>query len=364
MAKQYTGIGVLAVLAALAACSSSATTAGDCTTLPSCCAQLTVAADKAACDEAVSAGDPTTCGDVQSEFASSTADHCTVATATGGGSGCAGLTACCATLSATQQTICNDYVTASAGSDSTCSTFLAEYPSCMTVSTGGTGCAGLSTCCASLPTAEQAGCDDIVSVGNATTCSAELTSLQSGGMCGTGSGSGTGGTGCAGLSACCGSLPSTEQVGCQDIVTAGDATTCSAELSAYQTDGMCGTGSGSGTGTGGTGCSALSSCCGTLPSTEQAGCQDIVTAGDATTCSAELTAYQDQGNCGGTGTGSGSSSTGSGSGSGGTGCSGLSACCSQLSSTYQTSCDTIVSEGNDATCSEELSVYQTDGLCS
>jgi hypothetical protein len=82
-----------------------------------------------------------------------------------------------------------------------------------------------------------------------------------------------------------------------------------------------------------------------------------VTEGVDTTCSAELSAFQTEGLCKGS-----SSSSGSGS-SGGTGCSGLSSCCSSLPSSEATGCQAIVSEGSDPTCSEELSAYQTDGLC-
>ena len=98
-------------------------------------------------------------------------------------------------------------------------------------------------------------------------------------------------------------MPSEEQAGCNELVTEGDDATCSAELTAYQDDSLCGggsttsSGSGTGTSTGSGGCSALSSCCSSLPSEEQAGCNDLVTEGNAAECSAELTAYQDDQLC-------------------------------------------------------------------
>jgi hypothetical protein len=48
---------------------------------------------------------------------------------------------------------------------------------------GGSGCSALSTCCNSLSGAEQTGCNEVVSAGNATACTSELNDLQGLGTC-------------------------------------------------------------------------------------------------------------------------------------------------------------------------------------
>jgi hypothetical protein len=46
------------------------------------------------------------------------------------------------------------------------------------------GCSALSTCCATLPGAEQTACNEVVSANNASACTMELDSLQGFGTCG------------------------------------------------------------------------------------------------------------------------------------------------------------------------------------
>ncbi len=316
MFKRIFGIGVLGFLAAAAACNTS-DASGDCTTLTSCCSQLTDASNKELCTELVGQGDATSCGEAQSDFEGD--GLCVVATTSGSsGSGCAGLGTCCSSLAAADQPLCQDV--AGAGDEATCAAALSSYQTAgmcaasvsISIPSGGSGCSGLSSCCSLLPSEEQAGCNNLVTEGDDATCSAELTAYQDDSLCGgkatgptSGSGTGTsgGGSGCSGLSSCCSSLPSEEQAGCNELVTEGDDATCSAELTAYQDDSLCGggsttsSGSGTGTSTGSGGCSALSSCCSSLPSEEQAGCNDLVTEGNAAECSAELTAYQDDQLC-------------------------------------------------------------------
>jgi hypothetical protein len=312
MAKRFTGIGVVVVLAAigglgaLGACNSSSDSTGDCSTLETCCAQVTDASEKSSCMTIVSEGDATTCGTIQSEYEQNSL--CKVTTvSTGGGGGCAGLTTCCGSLSAALQPTCDQEVSLSGGADSMCSTYLQAYQNagmCASVGTGtgtgGTGCAGLSTCCGSLPSADQSGCDTIVSEGVDSTCSTDLSAYEAAGLCsaGTGTGTGTGGTGCAALSTCCASAPAADQSSCDAIVSEGSDTTCSAELTSFMAAGLCGGGAGSGTGTSGTGCASLSTCCASVPAADQSSCDAIVSEGSDTTCSEELTAYTNAGLCG------------------------------------------------------------------
>jgi len=327
MVKRIVGIGVavVAAVAALGACNSGSSLSGDCSTLTTCCAQITSASDKSVCTEGVATADDGLCAQIQADLEGDSL--CVVSTAS----------------------------SSSSGSD----------------------CGALTSCCASLPAAEQSACTEVATGGVESSCATELSEFHTLGLCAsatagpvtTGSGAGTG-TGCSGLSGCCSSLPSAEQAGCTTLVTEGNETVCTEELSAYRTSGYCGGGTtsgfaGSGTGTsssaGGTGCSGLSGCCSSLPSAEQPGCTTLVTEGNESVCSEELTAYQSSGYCGGS-SGAGTS-TGSGTGTSGGGCSGLSGCCASLPSAEQSGCNTIVTEGDDSVCSEELTAYQTDGLC-
>jgi hypothetical protein len=300
MAKRFTGIGVVAVLTAiggfvaLGACGGDSDAVdGDCTTLPTCCTQLSDASNKTLCEQIVMTADPTSCGEAQADFETDSLCKVSSGGGGGGGTGCAGLMTCCGTLSGEDATLCADEVTASAGSDSECSVYLTSYPTCASVGTGtgtgGTGCAGLSSCCATLPSEEQAGCQEVASEGIATTCSEELSVLCPG--TGTGTGTGTGGTGCSGLSSCCATLPSEEQAGCQEVVSEGIATTCTEEESV-----LCpGTGTGTGTGTGG--CATLNACCPSLTATYQSDCTAEVAAGSDTACSEFVTELQELDMC-------------------------------------------------------------------
>ncbi len=109
-----------------------------------------------------------------------------------------------------------------------------------TGSSGGSGCSGLSDCCGKLPTADQAGCNEVVKTNVAEECSAELETLQAAGECGGTSSTGSsGGGGCSALSSCCGSLPSSEQPGCNTVVMDANDTACSAALTDFKAAGMC-----------------------------------------------------------------------------------------------------------------------------
>jgi hypothetical protein len=255
MAKQFTGIGVVLVLATigglagLGACNSGSVDAADCLSLTTCCDQLTNAEQKSGCDTVVTQGDPTTCGSAQATYEE--AMLCTVSTGGGGGggTGCAGLTTCCASVSAAEQPTCGAYMTIANGVDATCSTYLTTLQSagmCASVGTGpgtgATGCAGLSSCCSSLDSTYEPSCAAEVSAGVDSSCSAFLTELKAASYCGggTGTGPGTGTGGCATLSSCCSSLDSTYEPSCAAEVSAGVDSSCSEFLTELQAASYCG----------------------------------------------------------------------------------------------------------------------------
>jgi hypothetical protein len=306
MAKRFTGIGVLVVLtavggfAALAACGTDSD-AGTCATLTTCCAQITGTtqgdmSNHSECLAVLGTMDDSSCGTAQADFEG--AGVCTVSTSTGtGATGCAGLSACCS--SSPDPATCAEFV--AEGNDAVCSAEITIYGSaCVTVTpVTATGCAGLTACCTSLSGTAQTECDGLVtdSAGSDTNCTTFLTSLQTDGMCaasGTGTGTGTGGSSCSTLSACCGTLESEEQAGCDETVTEGNDALCASSVTSY---GCGATGTGSGTGTSGGGCSALSTCCATIEEAEQATCNEIVSEGNDSSCSATLTDYEDSSLC-------------------------------------------------------------------
>jgi hypothetical protein len=358
MAKRFTGIGVLVVLtavggfAALAACGTDSD-AGTCATLTTCCAQITGTtqgdmSNHSECLAVLGTMDDSSCGTAQADFEG--AGVCTVSTSTGtGATGCAGLSACCS--SSPDPATCAEFV--AEGNDAVCSAEITIYGSaCVTVTpVTATGCAGLTACCTSLSGTAQTECDGLVtdSAGSDTNCTTFLTSLQTDGMCaasGTGTGTGTGGSSCSTLSACCGTQGA-DETSCEEIVTAGVETSCASYVTLFG----CG-GTGTGTGTGGTSCATLSTCCGTLESEEQAGCDETVTEGNDALCASSVTSY----GCGATGTGSGTGTSGGG-------CSALSTCCATIEEAEQATCNEIVSEGNDSSCSATLTDYEDSSLC-
>ena len=164
--------------------------------------------------------------------------------------------------------------------------------------TADSACSSLEACCATASGANQASCIQLLSTGDATACAEELVTLQTTGACGSvGPGSGAG-TGCTGLAACCAEMTGGAAASCGEIASTGIATTCSAELTVYQSSGAChATMTGSGTGTSGTGCAALASCCATQSGAAATACDQIVAAGVASTCSAELSVEEATGAC-------------------------------------------------------------------
>jgi len=130
----------------------------------------------------------------------------------------AALSACAAFLSCFQACKCTD-----GSCISSCGQTSATQ-GCQTAATAAGTCAKASNCAGS--------CLDSLNLGSA-----------DGGtiVVGTpGSGSGTSSaTGCAALAACCAMLPSTDQTGCNAVVSAGNATTCNNELAGFQSAQVC-----------------------------------------------------------------------------------------------------------------------------
>jgi hypothetical protein len=103
--------------------------------------------------------------------------------------GCAGLVACCATLSGAEAETCDEGVTASGGSDSLCQSALTDIENtglCPSASnSGATGCSALSNCCNSLPVAENpTECMEVANNGTDEACTESLSAYASGGYCG------------------------------------------------------------------------------------------------------------------------------------------------------------------------------------
>jgi hypothetical protein len=125
-------------------------------------------------------------------------------------------------------------------------------------------CASLVACCGTLATGGSA-CVSTAENNVVAVCSAALTNYTTLGLCGTGTGPGTGGTSCASLAVCCAAMSPTLAAGCDAVVTAGVNASCASELTAFTTTGACagsgpGTSSGSTVGTGpgtGTGSSTI-----------------------------------------------------------------------------------------------------------
>ncbi len=92
-------------------------------------------------------------------------------------------------------------------------------------------CVALGACCESIASADQPNCIMYADSGNAMACEEVLTGLVQSGLCGSGSGSGSAPSACASLSACCPSLPSSDQGSCEAIAASGNVANCSSALS-------------------------------------------------------------------------------------------------------------------------------------
>jgi hypothetical protein len=109
--------------------------------------------------------------------------------------GCAGLAACCATLSGAVAETCQEEITASGSSDSACQDVLSELENtgmCAGAGNGGaTGCAALSACCPNLPVDQNPSeCMEVASNGTVEACTESLSAYAAGGYCaGAGGGS-------------------------------------------------------------------------------------------------------------------------------------------------------------------------------
>jgi hypothetical protein len=168
---------------------------------------------------------------------------------------------------------------------------------------------------------------------------------------GSGSGSGTGpGTGCAALAQCCAtSLPPQAQAGCDQLIAAGDVNECDLALTELGQAGYCAT-PGSGSGSGAPDCEMLDACCSLLPSASFASCQAVVSAGNDATCAANYASVQAAGYC----TASPPPSAN---------CSQLSACCSSLPEVDQGECEALAQADDDAQCTTALAELAQAGDC-
>ncbi len=118
-------------------------------------------------------------------------------------------------------------------------------------SSGGSSesCSELQTCCTTgtfmaIEASLKTQCMTTAAGGVATECAAILSTLQMETICsasgssGSGSSASTGTGGCGSLSTCCGELPTAEQAGCKTIVTS-EPSECATAYSGYQAAGLC-----------------------------------------------------------------------------------------------------------------------------
>jgi len=214
MIRTLTLASVTALLGILVACGSTgvggSTAAPACTTLAACCAAA--GAEQGLCVAIVTSNVPTSCS---SELVSlQTSGTCATAPGTGTGTG--------------------------------------------TATNPGSGCTALAACCELMTGAAATACITVVGEAVPAACTTELTSYEKAGACGkTGTGPGTGtGTGsdtaCTLLAECCAQMPpGSSATACEEVVAMGLSSSCSSELSAYESTDACGgIGPGTGTGTG------------------------------------------------------------------------------------------------------------------
>lgn len=100
-------------------------------------------------------------------------------------------------------------------------------------------------------------------------------------------------------------------------------------------------------------CSSLGACCATASAADQASCFQLFSAGNSTACAEELVTLQTTGACG-------SASPGGGAG---TGCTGLAACCAEMTGIGASDCSATASAGVATVCTAELTGYQSSGAC-
>jgi hypothetical protein len=162
----------------------------------------------------------------------------------------------------------------------------------------GTGCTALAQCCAtSLPPQAQMGCSELVGSGDVTACDQALAELAQAGYCTEGSGSGSGTPPCEELGACCSLLPPAALASCQAIVSENNQAVCAENYTTAQSAGYCNTVSPPES----PDCSQLSACCTSLPETDQGECQTIAQANDGLQCTTALDQLTQAGLCMGVG---------------------------------------------------------------
>jgi hypothetical protein len=132
-------------------------------------------------------------------------------------------------------------------------------------------------------------------------CDLALTELAQVGYCTTqGSGSGSGAPDCEELGACCSLLPPASFASCQAVVSADNDATCAANYASVQAAGYC-----TASPPPSANCSQLSACCSSLPSSDQGECEAIAQANDDAQCTTALDELAQAGQCVGVGVGGG-----------------------------------------------------------
>jgi hypothetical protein len=275
----------------------------------------------------------------------------------------------------------------------------------------GSECDDLATCCTEMASsASESVCLQVVATNDATACSSQLATYVSASTCaGTATASGSGSATCATLAVCCGEIvDSSEQAQCKVEVASKNDAVCAAAQASYQQGALClatTTGS-SPISSVSSSCTTLAGCCDALPTSDpdRSMCSAYVSNGNESNCTFALSYYQ----CGSTTTSgssedvadsagetedsgdseitedtgdsevsegsgdsevsedSGDSASGGSAGNGGAtgGCAALSSCCAAMPSAQRTSCDDLVSEGDDSACDASLTDAQIDGFCS
>lgn len=134
----------------------------------------------------------------------------------------------------------------------------------------------------------SSGCEAVVSEANESTCASTLSSYQSGGYC-------TGGTQCATLSGCCATLPPGPGWAdtCNQQVGIGNDSACGSLFGTYKNDGYCNGNPGGLSDN----CYALQGCCADLTGSDLTSCNGYVAGNVDGTCESALLSYQNQELC-------------------------------------------------------------------
>jgi len=244
-------------------------------------------------------------------------------------------------------------------------------------------CAGLATCCPSLPMEVVRSCEQLAAQAGAAECSRELTALAAGGRCGpagsppdagladdatlheTAVASDASAAGadaavaCILLDACCSSaaLPSDEVASCMSIQGAGSESQCASLFGDLTASSSC---SGASVGAGGA-CPDLQACCASsaFPPQFLTTCQGAVAAGENASCASDLASFVPAGYCPGVVT------TSDGGHAPDPDCTMLAMCCNEITFPMSTlsTCQEVAAANAGGTCSSAYDSYSALGYC-